>query len=451
MPIMKHTTFRAAGIMGVVQAISALGVGAEPAIMPCTSSESSAVRQESAMHQATISGWVSPADFVGIGSVDEGNSLDVETMAGLCGHPGSDFGCSNASGFNGEGGDGQTSDFDSDSGPTDPAQQYGWAGIFADSTTRGLLGWAYQPAPPPMARAAEAVAVPRFEITRVNCGVGNSGRMPVAPADSAWPFGYSSERFFEQGLSAKYETAGLLALVSVIGVANWDWGSSSFRFNSEGWFSEERTGSGGMDKLGHAFSTYLMTDFLTHAIRRNSSDPRGGEITAALLSCSVMTYVEVFDGFSGDHGFSYEDMVMNALGAGFSVFRNTVPRVREKIDFRMQYLPSEYSSFEPFGDYSGQKFFLCVKLAGFEMFRESPLRYVELHGGYSARGFSHEERSAGDRLERNLYVGIGLNLQELLFGQGPHRDHWASKAARTGLEYVQVPYSYLSSDGNSGR
>jgi hypothetical protein len=289
----------------------------------------------------------------------------------------------------------------------------------------------------------------------LSTGDGRHGESAVlgSPADyAAKPMAcFSSERFWEQSLSAKYELAGIFTAISVIGVVNWNWGSSGFQFHNEGWFGET-TASGGMDKLGHAFTGYVITDILTHAIRQNSSDARGGEMTAALLSCSLMTYVELFDGFSGDHGFSYEDLTVDVLGAGFSVLRNTVPGLREKIDFRMQYLPSEYSSFEPFGDYAGQKYFVVLKLAGFEQLRESPLRFVELHGGYCARGFSPEEHRAGADRERNFYVGIGVNLQGLLFGkQNPYRDHRASRIARMGLEYVQVPYTYASTGGNSGR
>lgn len=290
-----------------------------------------------------------------------------------------------------------------------------------------------------------SLASARFDLVTVDCG---SRATVLQPS----PAGYSFDRFSEQTMSAKLEFAGIFTAISVIGFANWDWLGSGFKTNNEGWFMENATGSGGIDKLGHAYATYVMTDILTHAIRENSSDPRGGEFTAALLATSLMTYVEIFDGFSGDHGFSYEDLTMDILGAGFSVLRNTVPGLREKIDFRMQYLPSPHSGFEPFGDYEGQKFFMVVKLAGFESLQDTPLRFVELHGGYFARGFSHNEEKAGTERERNLYVGIGLNLQELLFGEhNPNRDHWAARKARVGLEYVQVPYTYVSTSGNSGR
>lgn len=287
-------------------------------------------------------------------------------------------------------------------------------------------------------------SVPEIHWLRLECG-----QVP-APSDPSAPFCITPRSFMEQSWSARYEALGLFATITAIGIANWDWGSSEFHFNNEGWFGGD-SGSGGMDKLGHAYTTYLMTEFLTDAIQDRSSDPRGGEITAALLSVSLMTYVEVFDGYSSDHGFSYEDLLMDVIGAGFSVVRNKVPGLREKIDFRFQYLPSADSSFNPFGDYEGQKYLIALKLAGFDDLKETPLRYVELHGGYYARGFSDKARRAGEPRDQEFYVGLGLNLGELVFGEGPHRDHRLSKTARTILGYVQVPYTYLSSDGNSGR
>jgi hypothetical protein len=105
-----------------------------------------------------------------------------------------------------------------------------------------------------------------------------------------------------------------------------------------------------------------------------------------------MTAVEIVDGFAVDHGFAREDMVMNALGAGFSVLRSTIPGLKEKVDFRLQYFPSPDSSFRPLSDYMGQRYLLAVKLAGFETLEQTPLRYFELQGGYFARGFSKREK-----------------------------------------------------------
>ncbi|MHC4629047.1 MAG: DUF2279 domain-containing protein, partial [Planctomycetota bacterium] len=190
---------------------------------------------------------------------------------------------------------------------------------------------------------------------------------------------------------------------------------------------------------------YVVSEFLTDRINAGSSGGEGAEITAFVLSYGLMAYIELFDGYSSDHGFSYEDMVMNALGGGFSYLRRKVPGLREKVDFRMEYIPSgNVGGFHPITDYSGQKYLLSLKFAGFEGARDTPLRFLELHAGYYARGFTQAERDRLEPLRREPYIGIGINLGELLFGAPSVRDTGPGKFGRRALEYVQVPYTYLA-------
>ena len=92
----------------------------------------------------------------------------------------------------------------------------------------------------------------------------------------------------------------------------------------------------------------------------------------------------------------------------------------------------------PITDYSHQRYLLALKLAGFGRLKDTPLRLVELHGGYYARGFTAEEEADGDPLRRRLFVGAGLNLAELLF---PSRPGGFGRAVKSVLEYVQLPYT----------
>lgn len=261
----------------------------------------------------------------------------------------------------------------------------------------------------------------------------------------AHPFqNYSGGRALEQAMSVPLEFGVLVGAMTWMGMADWKWGSSDFHFHSEGWFGDN-TGSGGSDKLGHMLSTYMLTDFLTYAIRRNASNADGAEITAAALALSLMFYVEIFDGLSVDHGFSREDIAMNVLGAGLSVLRNTVPGLKEKVDLRLEYMPSGYRGFRPVADYAGQKYLLALKLSGFEFARDTPLRFLELHAGYYARGYTTLERQDNLPRDRHLYFGVGLNLQELLFGAPAVKDQWWARGGRTFLEYVQIPYTAIDS------
>lgn len=75
----------------------------------------------------------------------------------------------------------------------------------------------------------------------------------------------------------------MAAAVTVVGFANWDWGNAGFHFISEGFFDKDSS-SLGLDKVGHAYSKYLISEFLSGAIRRKAADRRGAELTAAALA-----------------------------------------------------------------------------------------------------------------------------------------------------------------------
>lgn len=68
--------------------------------------------------------------------------------------------------------------------------------------------------------------------------------------------------------ATRWETSAAVAGVTALGAYSWDWGSSKkFKMNSEGWFGDN-TGSGGADKLGHAFSSYALNNVLTDRLVR---------------------------------------------------------------------------------------------------------------------------------------------------------------------------------------
>ena len=283
---------------------------------------------------------------------------------------------------------------------------------------------------------------------------------PTAPAMTANleptplpPTFYSLSQLGDHLHAIRWELAIVGAAIVTVGIKDWDWGNTSgFQTIEEGWFSKN-TRHGGMDKIGHSFSTYVIADLLTDRIRANASNPAGAPITAALLAFGIMGLVETVDGFTGRHRFSREDIVANGVGAVFSIVRNSVPGLREKLDWRIMYTPASYERPGITGEngilppYERQRYIMALKGSGFETLKNTPLRYAELHAGFDARGFEEKERELGYPIERSFYVGVGLNLNEVLFGTGPnpnfarYKDTLPGWAARKTLEYVQVPYT----------
>jgi hypothetical protein len=267
-------------------------------------------------------------------------------------------------------------------------------------------------------------------------------------AQSAWaqptnptPDAYSLATYWEDVKTTRWETAAVFAGATALGIYTWDWGSSKrFKTNPEGWFGKD-TGSGGADKLGHAFISYAITNVLTDRLERQNLPVGRAALSAALTTQALMLYVEVFDGYSNDHGFAREDMVMNLLGSGLAYARAVTPGLRDKLDFRMEYQKSGYKGFRPISDYEGQKYVLALKLGGFNNLRQTPLRYVELQTGYYSRGFASEARFEGLERTRHSFVGVGLNLNQLLLGQRLANEGELRNAGRLFFEHIQVPHT----------
>lgn len=246
--------------------------------------------------------------------------------------------------------------------------------------------------------------------------------------------------------SVKWEVGGLVTGITLLGMFSWDWGSSDFKMNSEGWFGMD-TGSGGADKVGHLYTTYVMSEWLTYQLRTKNNNHSDSALYGALLGWGLMFYVELFDGFSNDHGFSNHDLIMNTIGSGISYYKNTVPWLKDTIDLRVEYLPSKaMKGIHPMTDYTGYKYIAVFKPAGLDIFKNSALKYLELHLGYYSRGFKKEDAPYFDNRTTSLYSAISINLSELVFKKIKNDPHNTYKKMDSFFQYYQVPNLYIDSD-----
>lgn len=247
--------------------------------------------------------------------------------------------------------------------------------------------------------------------------------------DSDIPVSLSNEE--QQSLALKTTLVGA-GMVTVWGVINWDYFTVSPNAESEGWFGND-TESGGADKIGHAYSTYAFSHALGYLYEYWGFDQKNAALYGTLSSYAIMTYMELGDAFS-DFGTSYEDLIANTVGAvlGYVLFKND--DLSSKIDFRWEY-NWRFSDPDIVTDYENSKYLLALKLNGFEVTQNSWWRHLEFHLGYYTRNFD----SVGGDKERNLYVGIGLNLTDLLY-----RNSW--KKTGTVLRYIQLPYTSITAE-----
>jgi hypothetical protein len=216
--------------------------------------------------------------------------------------------------------------------------------------------------------------------------------------------------------------------------------TTSFHFKNEGFFGKD-TLNLGVDKVTHAFDTYLLADIIHMRLHKKTNASHGDALTASLLASALMAFNELSDGIEPDSGYSMHDIAMNVVGAGFSYLRNTVPGMKEKVSFKIEIVPNDQIySYRGAKHYEQQRFMLSFKGAGFERLKETPLRFVDLQVGYYASNLWNRRRAEGKEPKRHVFVGLGLNVGELLFANSRT---WGGKAAYTVLDYFQPPYTSI--------
>lgn len=249
--------------------------------------------------------------------------------------------------------------------------------------------------------------------------------------------------FFRQVGSSGTEVALLSGYVLAQGIPKLFKPTTGFHFKNEGWFGKD-TDNIGMDKLTHAFNTYLIAELLHYRIHRNTGGASGDALTAGILASGLMALNEISDAIEPDSGYSMQDIAMNVAGATFSVLRNTVPGLKEKLAFKIEIVPN-HQIYSRAGKphYEQQRFMFALKGAGFAKLERSPARYLDLQVGYYASDFLRSDREKGLTPKRHLFVGLGLNLGELLFANSGSR---MGRAAYSALDYLQLPYTSLRYD-----
>ncbi len=217
-----------------------------------------------------------------------------------------------------------------------------------------------------------------------------------------------------------------IGIITAWGVAKWDYFTRSPQSKSEGWF-ENDTKSGGSDKLGHLYTSYLITHGLSNLYESWCFNKNNAATYGALSSLVIVGYMEIGDSFS-DFGLSKEDLVANTIGIAYGYFSYKNPKLANILDIRWQYKPNAETLEDFVTDYENSKFLLALKLNGFDFARSNFLKHIEFHAGYYTRGFYDINKTK----ERNIFIGISLNLTDLF------RRHSYKKTA-TLLKYYQIP------------
>jgi len=201
-----------------------------------------------------------------------------------------------------------------------------------------------------------------------------------------------------------------------------------------------------MDKFGHAFTGYLITNELNrlHYWAAAKRQPWVG----AVYAMSYLSTLEIMDGFSSGWGFSGADMLVNGLGVGlafsqdfffkrqiiipkFSFSRTSYAAVRPEI------LGSTYTE-QLLKDYNGQTYWVSLPVA---TFLKLPKRFhwicISLGYGCDAKLVGSQDTWNGFNARRQVYLSLDIDCANLA------PKHPKLNKVLTHLNWIKVPFPSL--------
>ena len=231
----------------------------------------------------------------------------------------------------------------------------------------------------------------------------------------------------------------------------------SFHVANEGYFGQN-TFAGGADKASHFVDYTILSKELANLYGKMGYSRRDSILLGFGVSLASGVMNEIGDGFT-HYGFSWEDLAMDALGAGASALI-AAARLEDLIGFRHGILiPAAGSQYccqaDPRvgRDYSNEIYTADLALEGLARrldLRIGPLRYLLFSATYGVKGYPN---GSPDVQERQVGLEIGLNFRVILDDLGARRNTWWGYTLHVILDNFRVPFTSIGFqyDLNSGR
>ena len=249
---------------------------------------------------------------------------------------------------------------------------------------------------------------------------------------------------------------GAVAVAALAGSAYNSFGDGANRqwhFTNEGWLGQN-TYAGGGDKASHVVSYYAVGMLLGGAYQELGMQRDNAALLGAATSTMAGFVTELGDG-RGLYGFSYEDLLMDTLGAatylGISYYH-----LDDLVSLSAGLVPiPSYPCCVAgaFGkDYTEEIYAANLKIAGLGdrmHFRPGPARFLLFSVSYSAKGYPYADP---DIRERQVGFSLGINFSQILKEVGVPPDKLWGKVLYFLFDVLRIPYTQVGMfyDLNSG-
>jgi hypothetical protein len=218
----------------------------------------------------------------------------------------------------------------------------------------------------------------------------------------------------------------------------------SFHVTNEGFFGRD-TYAGGADKASHFVDYAIVTKELASLYGVMGFSRRDSIVMGLGVAMATGLVFEIGDG-TNIYGFSWEDLAMDALGAGTAALISALD-LDDLVGFRHGFLvpPPDHDvccAVDGKGrDYSNEIYTADLHIAGLARrlgLRVGPLRYLLLSLTYGTKGYPD---GLPDRRERQVGIEIGLDFSVIMDDLGIRRDTWWGYSLHVVFDNLRMPFT----------
>jgi hypothetical protein len=212
-------------------------------------------------------------------------------------------------------------------------------------------------------------------------------KITFAQTDSLAPVNYKTRKIILASSSAVLTTGSLLYLDQAW-FNQYSTGKFHFFNDNKEWLQ--------MDKAGHLYTNYQTSRLMMGAFNWAGFNKKQELFIGGTIGFAYMTVLECMDGFSKGWGFSYGDMIANALGTSAAISQQAFWK-EQRIQFKFSYAQSGLAKYNPdllgkslstqlLKDYNSQTYWLSVNPSSFIKKENKFPKWLSVAFGYSAYG-----------------------------------------------------------------
>lgn len=202
-----------------------------------------------------------------------------------------------------------------------------------------------------------------------------------------------------------------------------------------------------MDKMGHFFSAYTLSDQYHYVLTKNAMSDRKAAWLAASTSMMYLSGIELLDGYSAQWGWSWSDMLANTCGSSLFLMQQ-LKWHDQRIQMKFSYSNSPYAMLNSeqlgrnfqqrlFKDYNAQTYWLSCNMSSFVSSDKAFPRWLNVAIGYGATKMTTARINDVDvnnfNRTREFYLSFDADLNRLRW-----KRKWLKQTVKI-LSFIKIP------------